>query len=197
MFEFSDQFFWYATRSAGLLLWAASAASVIVGLLMPTRLLGRRPTIPWLLDLHRYLGSLTVVLLVIHVVTLRLDPFVAFTWRDVLVPGAAQVSGLSGLSLAYGVVAGWIIVVVQLTSVIKDQMPESLWHSVHMLSLAALGTGTIHAVDVGSDTDNVVALAAAVSLGITTIVLLGFRISRYLEDRRIRYEAFLAEIDEF
>lgn len=197
MFEFSDQFFWYATRSAGMLLWASSAASVIVGLLMPTRLLGRKPTIPWLLDLHRYLGSLTLVLLVIHVVTLLLDPFVAFGWADVLVPGTAQVSGLSGLSLAYGVVAGWIIVVVQLTSVIKDWLPESFWHSVHLLSLAALGTGTIHAIDVGSDTDNAVALAAAVSLGITTVLLLAVRVSRHLEDRRIRYEAFLAEIDDY
>ncbi len=42
----SDQIWWFATRGAGLMTWAVSAASVIFGLLMSSKLMGKQPGFP-------------------------------------------------------------------------------------------------------------------------------------------------------
>ena len=58
----SDQVWWYATRAAGLMTWSTAVAAVIVGLLLSTRTVKAR-TGPWMLDLHRFLGGLSVLFL--------------------------------------------------------------------------------------------------------------------------------------
>ena len=79
----SDQVWWYATRAAGLMTWSTACASVIVGLLLSTRIVKNR-TGPWLLDLHRFLGGISVIFLIGHMVTLYFDSYVDFGARELL-----------------------------------------------------------------------------------------------------------------
>ncbi|MEL6981273.1 MAG: hypothetical protein AAFO29_02495, partial [Actinomycetota bacterium] len=82
----SDQIFWFLSRSSGLMSWLAAAGSMLVGTMIPSRLLGRRPTIPWLTDLHRMLAAMASIFLLIHMGTLWFDHFVAFRFDDLLIP---------------------------------------------------------------------------------------------------------------
>ena len=45
---------------------ALAAASVLWGMALSTRALGARPKAPWLLDLHRFLGGMTVLFVGAH-----------------------------------------------------------------------------------------------------------------------------------
>ena len=56
----SSQLFWFTARASGIVAWGLAAASVVWGLALSTRLLGRRPRPGWLLDLHRFLGGLAL-----------------------------------------------------------------------------------------------------------------------------------------
>ncbi len=183
----SEQIFWYATRSAGVLAWFAAAISLLVGLLMSSRALGRKPTLPWLLDLHRFLGAMAMLFLATHMVTLWADSFVHFAWAELFIPGKATVNGLSDLSIAYGVIAGYLMAIVQLSSYIKNRMPKRAWHTLHLLSYGTLVLGLIHGIQVGSDADNRV-LIIATCLMLTAVVFLTlFRVFRLLGDRKYRY----------
>ncbi len=166
----SDQIFWYITRSSALVAWLAAAAAVLVGLLTSSRLLGRRPTIPWLVDLHRALAALSVGFLAVHMISLWLDGFVQFGLAELVVPWVATVPGLTRTSMAYGVIAAWLLAAVQLTSLVKDRLPERLWRTVHLLSFGTLVLGSIHAVQTGSDVDNPIVVAIGVSM-LTAIAL--------------------------
>lgn len=177
----SDQFFWYVTRSAALVCWASAAASILVGLLTSSRLLGRRPTIPWLVDLHRQLAAMSLVFLAVHMASLWLDGFVDFGLIDLVVPWAATVPGLTGTSIALGVIAGWLMVLVELSSLVKDRLNDDLWRSIHLLSFGALGAGTIHALQTGSDVGNPLVAAVAVS---TLAAILLATVARFLILRR-------------
>lgn len=155
------QVWWYATRAAGLMTWASATASVIVGLLLASRALGRRPTGPWLLDLHRYLGGMTMVFLALHLVTLWADSYVEFGLAELFVPGASR--WRTG-AVAWGVVAAWIVAAVELSSLIRDRLPRRLWHGIHLGSIVAVVMGSIHGWQAGSDVGNrVVGVAAAVA----------------------------------
>lgn len=160
----SDQFFWYVTRSAALMSWLAAGLSILVGLATSSRILGRRPTIPWLVDFHRLLAAMSVFFLGVHLGSLLLDSFVQFGPADVLVPWVADVPGLTRTSMAYGVFAAWLLGAVQVTSLVRDRMPETVWRTIHLLSFASLGLGTLHALQTGSDVNNPIVLAIGISL---------------------------------
>jgi DMSO/TMAO reductase YedYZ heme-binding membrane subunit len=185
----SDQFFWFATRGAGIMAWFSACLSVLAGLTLSSRVLGRRPTIPWLTDFHRYLGAMAMVFLATHMTTLWADGFVSFGLDDLLIPGRAEVPGLSRLSLALGVVSAWLLAVVELSSLIKRYLPPQLWHTLHLTSFSVVLAGTVHAIEAGTDTGNHLLLSAGASV-LTAIVLVGvIRCSSLLSDRKSRYEA--------
>lgn len=160
----SDQIFWYVTRSSALICWLAAALSMVVGLATSSRLLGRRPTIPWLVDLHRGFAGLSMVFLGVHMISLFLDEFVAFGIPQLLIPWLATVPGLTRSSIAYGVIAAWLMALVQVSSLFRDRLPSDVWRTVHLTSFASLGFGSLHAVETGSDMDNPIILAIGVAV---------------------------------
>lgn len=184
----SDQVFWFATRSAGIMCWMAAAASMVVGLLITTRALGRRPSVPWLTDLHRYLAAMAMVFLGLHLVTLWLDPFVGFGLADLVIPFSAEVPSLTGWGLAVGVVAAWIMVAVQVSSLVKSHLPPDVWHTIHLGSYGSMVAGAVHAVETGSDTDNRLLISVAASMVSATVLLTAIRVSRQLTERKRRYD---------
>ena len=105
----SEQVWWYATRAAGMMTWSTAVASVLLGLLLSTRVLGKNPSGPWLLDVHRFLGGLSAVFLVIHMGSLWADSYVDFGPEELLVPGrsgwnpSAEALGVSAIT--WGMVA--------------------------------------------------------------------------------------------
>ena len=130
----SDQVWWYATRAAGLMTWSTACASVIVGLLLSTRIVKNR-TGPWLLDLHRFLGGISVIFLIGHMVTLYFDSYVDFGARELLIPGE---STWNAEAAAWGVIAAWTLVIVEVTSILRKRISTSVWRMFHMLSIVFL-----------------------------------------------------------
>ncbi len=186
----TDQIWWYATRAAGLMTWATAVASVILGLSMslsaarattPTGPLSRilrrvAPSNPWTLDVHRFVGGLSVSFLIIHMVTLWADSFVTFGWAELFVPFASE---WRPLAVAFGVVSAWLLAAVELTSLLKKWMPDRLWHGVHLSAYLVAIFGTVHAVMSGSDVGNpivagigFVMLAAVVGLTVIRVAIL-------------------------
>ncbi len=152
MDEYFDtgQGFWYLTRAAGLMTWLAACCSILVGLLMGSKMFGKRPGQPWLLDFHRYLSAMSLAFLAIHLVTLWADSFVDFGPEELFIPGT-EVPGYTTLGITLGVLSSWLIVIVQLTSVFKDYFPHRFWHSIHLFSFVVVFMGAYHGFDTGSE----------------------------------------------
>jgi methionine sulfoxide reductase heme-binding subunit len=184
----SDQFFWFATRAAGIMAWFSALASVAFGLLLSSRLLGRRPTIPWLTDVHRFLAALSVGFVVLHMASLWADSFVAYSWAELLVPGVATAEGVSRLALAMGVVSAWLLALIQATSLVMRRLPTRFWHGVHLSSYAVVLLTTIHGWQSGSDAANPALIAGGASVLALIVLLGGIRVTRLLADRKFHYE---------
>ena len=148
----STKLWWYVSRSAGVVGWALCAASVLWGMALATRALGRKPSAPWLLDLHRFLGGLAVTFVAVHMVSLMLDPFVKFTLGDLFVPFAS--TQYKPNAVAWGIVAMYLLVAVEVTSLLKKRIPIRLWRSVHLTSYALYAFATVHLLTAGTDRFN-------------------------------------------
>ena len=157
---------WYVARASGILAWLLLSASVIWGLLLSTRLLQRRPSPRWLLDLHRFLGGLAVTFVGVHILGLVADNYLHFGVADVLVPFASQ---WRTSAVALGVVSIWLLVAVEITSLLMRRLPRRLWHRVHLASYGTFWFVTLHAVLAGSDSHN--ALFRLTMYGVIVVVV--------------------------
>jgi sulfoxide reductase heme-binding subunit YedZ len=86
---------------------------------------------------------------VVHVVGVVADPWVHFGLLDVLVPLA---SGWRPVTVAAGVVAAWLLVAVELTSLLRGRLPATAWRWVHLSSYVLFVSSTLHLFAAGSDT---------------------------------------------
>lgn len=167
----SSQTWWYIARSGGIVALALSGASVLWGLFMSTRLLNGTPSPKWLLDLHRFLGGLAVVFTAIHIAGLMFDSYIGFTWVDITVPMAA---GWKPGAVAWGVVGMWLLLAVELTSLVMKRIPRRAWRLIHFASYAMVWTGVMHGALAGSDANNRVYIA-----GVSMMVLGIFYLTVY------------------
>jgi predicted ferric reductase len=164
---------WYSARASGLVAWALVSASVLWGTALSTRLVRRRGVAAWLLDVHRYLGLLSVLFVAVHVGALVADNWVHFGTADVFVPMAS--SWRPG-AVAWGIVAMYLLLALELTSIAMRRLPRRVWHAVHVSSYGLFVAATVHGLTSGADAKQVVvrgtALTGAVLVGVVTSVRL-------------------------
>jgi len=164
----NEHIWWYVARSCGVVAWALGTASVVWGMALSSRALGRRPRAPWLLDLHRFLGGLTVLFVFAHMAALIADSYVHFTLLDVLVPFAA--SWKPG-AVAWGVVAFYILIAVEVTSLLRSRLSKKTWRAVHLSSYGVYVLSSIHFLAAGSDAGPAARVGIIASLGFVLFFL--------------------------
>jgi DMSO/TMAO reductase YedYZ heme-binding membrane subunit len=154
---------WVVARTGGLVAWALATASVVWGLALSTKLARRKPWPAWLLDMHRFLGALAVVFTLVHVGAIYLDTYTHFGVADVLVPFATT---WHPTAVAWGIVAFYVMLAVELTSLVRSRIGRTWWRRIHFLSFALFVFATVHAVMAGTDTKSALVLGAIVLLSL-------------------------------
>lgn len=173
---------WYIARASGIVAWVLVTASVVWGLVLSTRL-SRRPKPAWFLDLHRFLGGLSVVFVGVHLAGLVADNYTHFGLASLLVPLA---SAWHPVAVAWGVVGMYLLVAVEITSLLMRRLPRRLWRAVHFTSFGLFAFTTVHALTAGSDAGNVAvqwfALGSCAVVAFLTLVRI---LSSFRSDRPV------------
>lgn len=177
---FHEQLWWHVSRATGMISWAVLTLSILWGLALSTKLLGKRPPPAWLLDLHRFLGGFGVLLVGIHLVALVPDNFVHFGWSELFVPFA---SAWKTGAIAWGIVAFYLLIAVEVTSLAMKRLPRKLWRYVHVSSFVLWVVATVHAIAAGSDAAHPAFRWTAVA-GVQLVLFL--TIARILTTRRLK-----------
>lgn len=191
----SDQVWWYATRAAGLMTWFTAVVAVIIGLLLSTRIVKNR-TGPWLLDLHRFLSGISVLFLAAHLTTLYFDSFEDFGPRELFIPGE---STWNPEAAAWGIIAAFALVLVEVTSLLRKWLSPSVWRMFHMLSIVTVAAGSYHAWLGGTDVANPLTYLIAGAGSVMVVLLVGIRLRRagnddHMTADRSSREALLLEM---
>lgn len=136
------QIWWYISRASSLIAWALMTLSVIWGILLSTRIMRRIDNPGWLRDLHSYLGGMTLIMVALHMVTLMLDGYSQYSLVQVLVPFTKD---YEPLAVALGILAFYILLAVQGSSLLIARLPRKFWKAVHYASYATLILVSLHA----------------------------------------------------
>jgi predicted ferric reductase len=158
----SEHLAWYVSRGTGIVAWGLLVASMAWGFLYATRVLGRRARPWWMLGVHRFLGALTVVFVLVHVLAIVADNYTSFGLADVLVPFA---SAWKPIPVALGIVGMYVLVTVEVTSLLQRYLPRNVWRQIHLASYGLFAFASLHALSAGTDVRSVVFGGLAVGLG--------------------------------
>ena len=106
--------------------------------------------------------------LAVHVIALLADDYVDFRIRDVFVP---FIGPWHPLAVGWGVIAMYLLVAVEVTSLAKASLPHRVWRTVHLAAYPVFALATIHALSAGTDTGAVVGDGLAVAIGALAVAL--------------------------
>lgn len=173
----NPKIWWYLARSTGVVAWVIAGLSIGFGLLLSGRL-ARRPRPTWQLDVHRFLGGLGVAFLAVHLLTLGLDPTVAFGPAALAIPMAAP---WRPGAVAWGIAAADALLAVELSSLMTARLPARVWRSIHVASYGVWIAGSVHALQAGTDATTVRVIAVGgsfVIVNLTVMRVVGRRVPR-------------------
>lgn len=166
---------WYVARASGLVAWALLAGAVVWGLLMTSKVMRGRVKNSWLLDLHRGLGGLALIFTGVHVAAILSDSYVHFGLASALVPLAAR---WHPVAVAWGIASLYLLVAVELTSMVRRHLNHRLWKRVHFLSFPLFVLSTVHGLSAGTDGRSPMAITACVMVVGAVIALAAVRVPR-------------------
>ena len=163
-----NHLWWYLARSSGLTAWALVMSSIVVGISVSGRLPSESRTRRHLVGLHPWVSGTALFVVVLHVLSIVADSYVDISPAQALVPFA---SPYRTAAVAWGAIALWILLAVQLTSLARRWLTRRAWHGIHLLSYALAVLMTVHAFMAGTDTAiPLVAVAMASTLFVTTLL---------------------------
>ena len=168
----NEKLWWFTARSGGLVAWWLVAASVFYGLFLSTRVLQGRPKPAWLLDLHRFLGGLSVVVTGVHLVGLMADSYIPFGIADLFVPFASH---WKPAAVAWGVVGLYLLIAIEVTSLFMRRIPRKWWRRIHATSFALFVLSSVHAFTAGTDGDNAAVQWSALLMATLFLFLMTYR----------------------
>ncbi len=173
-----SQLWWYAARSGGLVAFTLMAASMIWGLALSGKVRPGKVRPNWILDLHRFLGGLSVVFVGVHVASIMLDSYTHFGVADVLVP---FVSTWKPLAVAWGMVALYLLLAVELTSLARKHLPKKWWRRIHGASFPMFLLSSVHLFTAGTDSSQPIVIWGTVAAWVVVSAMTAWRIYQALQ----------------
>lgn len=145
------QFMWWVSRATGMVGGLLLVGSLVWGVLLSTRVLKPVDRPAWLLGLHRWMSSLGCIMIVVHMLALVGDNYVYFGWRELFVPWGSE---WKNTPVALGVIAMYLLALVQISSLLMRWLPTRLWHAIHVSAYAVVWLGFVHGALAGTDVSN-------------------------------------------
>jgi predicted ferric reductase len=152
--QMNPQLMWWFARATGMVAGVVLVASLVFGVLITTRWLKPIDRPAWLLAMHRWLSALACVLIALHLFGLVADNYVHFGWKEVFVHGG---SPWKRGPVALGVIALYLLAIVQGTSMLQQRLPSiprKLWKFLHYFSYIAVWLTSLHGALAGTDAKN-------------------------------------------
>lgn len=144
---------WLIVRVLGITAYLLLFCGICLGIIsgMPIWK-GKKGVRDLLLSFHFYLNTTGVFVAMLHPLHLIIDPYVPFSWAQLLIPFTAPrepfLYGLGTLTL-YG------LLFVLLTTELKKIMPVKLWRSFHLIAYLLFLLALTHGIMGGTDSKNV------------------------------------------
>jgi sulfoxide reductase heme-binding subunit YedZ len=168
-----DQTLWYVSRATGLVSLILLTITLLLGVTASTRLASANWPRFVTQGLHRNVSLFAVILLAVHVVAVVIDDYVPIHVSDVIVPFRAL---YRPFWLGLGVVSLDLLVVLVITSLLRQRLGYGTWRVVHWISYASWPLAVVHGLGTGSDPRQRWVLILTVACAVVVLLAIAWRI---------------------
>ena len=145
--------FWFVSRASGVTAYVLLWLSVVLGLLMSTRL-SRSPRManwtPALMAIHEFVSIVSWLFVALHALVLLGDTYVQASWFNLLVPFAFDAKSVVWIGL--GQISLYLMAVVLVSYYVRTRIGFQAWRWLHFATFALYALVTVHGLLAGSDT---------------------------------------------
>ena len=139
---------WLASRAFGITALLFVTASTVLGLVMASGIINRRGLKAKLMPAHEYLALFAVFAIVAHGLVLLGDKWLKTTVAGVFIPG---VISYRPVWVAFGIVAGWMTVILALSFYARRQIGVKRWRLLHRSIVLVWILAVVHSLGAGTD----------------------------------------------
>jgi DMSO/TMAO reductase YedYZ heme-binding membrane subunit len=144
----ADPTFWLLARASGLTAYTLLTGSVLAGLTVKSKPLGRRIKAAAATDVHRFLSLLALGAIALHGLVLTLDQTVRLPAAALVVPG---LSPYRPLATGIGVLAAELMALIYASFSLRRRIGVSTWRRLHYLTFGVFAAATVHGLAAGTD----------------------------------------------
>jgi sulfoxide reductase heme-binding subunit YedZ len=169
-----DTALWYLGRATGVVTLAL--LTIVVALGIVTRSGRPLPGLPRFAvsAIHRSASLLAVVFLVVHIVTLTLDPESQLRWINAVIPFGSR---FRPLWVGFGALSLDLMVALVVTSLLRDRIGRRVWRAIHWAAYALWPFAMLHTIGAGTDAGRVWMICFLVACSAAIVGLLCWRVS--------------------
>jgi DMSO/TMAO reductase YedYZ heme-binding membrane subunit len=109
----------------------------------------------------------------VHLVGLAFDSWVHIGLRQMLVPFT---SDWNPVAVSWGVVGLYLLVAIELTSLLRSRLPKRFWKGVHLSSYGLYVIATVHMLTAGTDAGSKYLQWAAVAATAVIVFFTAYRV---------------------
>ena len=164
----ADQLLWLTARAAALTAFFVLGAALITGQALRSALFEGGMRNRDLLTLHRFLTVCWLPLVALHVLAIVLDAVARISVIDVVVPFRVA---YATLPVGLGTLGFDLLVIVTVTSYLRQHMAAATWRWLHRLSYVMFGLFALHGLLAGTDFSRSIVLAPAAGVVVFIAVL--------------------------
>lgn len=169
---------WLMSRAAGVTSYALASVAVIAGLAISGKVSDRPGGAKALRAVHEHAAIGALLFLVVHVVTLLLDPWLKPGVTGALVPFTI---GYRPVAVAAGIVGGYLAALLGLSFYARRRIGQARWRRLHRFTIVAWALALLHALFAGTDATTV---WMRMILAVTAAPIVVLFIGRVREGRR-------------
>lgn len=139
---------WLTARAAGITAYVLLTLSMLAGLTLKTRPMGRLVSGATAMEVHRSLTLMGLLALAVHGVALVADRTVDIGVVELLVPGTLP---YRPVWTAMGVIAAELMLILAISFRLRRRMGMRAWRALHMAAFPTFLLATLHGIFAGTD----------------------------------------------
>jgi len=166
---------WLVSRASGVVSLLLVSASVMIGLLMASKVVRKRGAGPVLVRTHEQTALAGLIAIAVHGVALLGDRWLNPGLGGLVVPFTMSYRpAFTGL----GIVAGYLAALLGLSFYARRRIGARLWRKLHRATVLVWVLGVIHTLGAGTDAGSPWLQALIVATGVPIVVLFAVRTLR-------------------
>ena len=142
---------WYVSRASGLLAFVFLWLTILLGLSIRNPLLKKIIAPIYSFDFHAFAAVMAVFWALVHGTSLLFDKFIGFGVKDVAIPYFSQSVSIDTNYLALGIMAFHMMVIMTITSYLRQHLNFWVWRILHFLHPVAFIFVVLHGYAIGTD----------------------------------------------